>query len=185
VFRDELRSNYAVLPGAGWSPEIGRDFDVAIHAILRAIWRGEFSDDFTKAEKQTVMQVFPVTAQWLGARTWHSVEKTVLDRRLEALRAGAAGLVGHFRRAAMQTHEPLTETGIALCRDFRKFKDDVNYLVALWNDQKDIIELGIDGEQFVELVQKYEKRLQEARDRLESLQKTVRAVEAAKEALSC
>lgn len=177
AFRQEFHSSYATLGIGGnesWSARLGIELDLAIHAILRALWQPA-RPMATAFERELVLRDFPSVARRLEATGW-GIEPTdgraTFDPRLERLKAGLAGLGAANLPAerALVAEDPMSAGEVALlCGRLQKLKDEVRYIDALRLDVRDFLHLQPRDPLTHAIAGKYSFRLDAAMRELEEL----------------
>jgi len=171
TFLTEFHLSYSVLSDARWTQRLGTELDVAIHAVLRALWQPA-TPTVTPLERELVLQNFPATAQRLGAANWTVATQAVFDPQLEALKAGVAsfseGEALQESQAVGVSVQQSPEVGI-LCEAYFRLRRETNYLSNLWRDQYDFSMLAPQSPVSATVRAKYTKRLDDALRELEIL----------------
>ena len=139
TFRDELRRKYGALNASFWTPRLGLEMEIAIHAILRHLWSDDHSAS-SEVERQLVMRHFERTADILKARNWNSGAEPVLEPRLESLRASVAGLNddAQIEGGSAEIAPENVELFGRLCERYAQLNSELQYLSQLWRDLVDM-----------------------------------------------
>ncbi len=165
VFRDELRQKFEKIREEEWSAPRAERLDVAVHSVLRTLWRGSrFVGRFSKPERAAVLMEFPRTSQILKTSQWAVDPKRpessgVMDPGLEKLRAG----VNAFSLLQKNRLEFQPE----LRQSLENLIQETEYLGALWEDLLSLRALGEASEPRRKLEERYRTRLEMARNLLE------------------
>lgn len=165
VFRDELRQKFEQIREEEWSAPRAERLDVAVHSVLRTLWRGSrFEGRFSKPERAAVLAEFPRTSQVLKASQWAVDPKRpessgVMDPGLEKLRAGV--------NAVSLLQKDRLEFQPELRQGLENLIQEAEYLGALWEDLLALRALGDAGEPRRKVEERYRTRLETARNLLE------------------
>jgi hypothetical protein len=125
-----------------WNPQLGMEYEIAIHAIARKISHGDFPyGTFTPREQEFALRYFPKTASLLNARNWKISIPAEFDPELVKLFAGIAALLPRENNLLLQASTPVEpghdQTQLAKnCEDIRELKENADQLHGLWKDLK-------------------------------------------------
>jgi hypothetical protein len=161
TFRDEFDRNYGQLTDATWTPRLGTEIEVAVHAVLRALWQTE-RPSVTPLERKLVLQDFPATARSLGAESWNVASGATFDPELEHLKAGMSSLAdgeAPVSAGISASQGPLTAT---LCQEYLRLMRETVYLSHLSQDQYDFSQLAPQSPMSTAVREKYRQRLDNA-----------------------
>ena len=177
-FREEFHNVYDSTKDAYWKPLDGFEFDVAVHAIFRAIWSSDGTPQvFTAGEQELVLKRFPLTAKAIGAAQWKTSKENVTDRRLETLKAGVLALFGQApsneQTASASAARSVPDS--KLCDRLLRLRSEVDYLEKLWRDQYEMTQLAPESAASVSARERYQQRIQAAEVSLEELRPQVRS----------
>jgi hypothetical protein len=171
TFRDEFHLLYGHLNDQNWTTRLGTEVEVAIHAVLRALWQGN-RPTVTPLERDLALKNFPLTAKTLDAQQWNVASNATFDPKLEALKAGVASLTEGERleeRQAGQVGAAESSRVSELCSEYFRLKRETVYLSNLWRDQFDLALLAPQSPLSTSVREKYTRRLDGALRELEEL----------------
>lgn len=177
AFRDEFHRHYDRIEEDLWTPEQGVAYEIAVHAILRSLWRGEeFTGEFTPAERENVVRVFPRMARKLEASQWKVSTQASFDPNLEWLRAGITSLMSPRDELAALSAEPLPPgeqvTTPDLCGRYDRLKTQADALESLRLEEVALARIAPRSPERSAARESYYRRLETANGELESLRKT-------------
>lgn len=171
TFLKEFDQSYGALSDDTWTERMGVEIEVAVHAVLRALWQPE-APTVTPLERDLVLRNFPITARQLDASKWTVATQAVFDPKLESLKAGVASLSeGESlleNQAAPIEAQQSSEVGV-LCNAYFHLKRETAYLGNLWRDQFDFSLLAPQSQVSAAVREKYSKKLDDALRELENL----------------
>jgi hypothetical protein len=169
IFRKELERFYQGIEEDAWTPELSREVEASVHAVLRTLWRGERPGVYEWIERAAVRAHFPRTARALNARSWaisdsgsqrHPAEPARIDRAFESLNAGLNDLESKKVGSTSQMAPRLM-----------RLRSDLAFLKELRRDAWELEKLNPDSPVLAGLQSRYQDRLLIARAELTSLQR--------------
>ncbi|MGZ3698040.1 MAG: hypothetical protein ACXWP5_07870 [Bdellovibrionota bacterium] len=168
AFRRELHLRWDSLSDLSWDAESGLAYNLAIHAVLRHLWRGGAifpTDRDTPEEREAVLRLFPWTARILGAFTWPVARSWELDPELERLRAGITGL----EAPSIQTRPAKSPEHARACGELSRLDSAAEHLSSVFRDENELTELAPESQDAVQAREMYTHRRDAALQQLESL----------------
>lgn len=158
IFAEELtqiatsRKNPRIEGENPWSPQLGRNLELATHALLRAMWRSAVdSGTFLAGEKEAALKHFPETTAALQAEQWETGQPVPrLDPELESLKAAFSGTISAQKEEVKKRPAPpacgAAETRqLALRGRISELKEDILELDRTWAELQNLA--GLDGSQ--------------------------------------
>ncbi|MCM2321983.1 MAG: hypothetical protein NDJ90_01840 [Oligoflexia bacterium] len=191
VFHRELKLQYGLLRDAYWNAALGAELELAIHALLRALWSGKAPpadraapSGFTGQEKTATLRHFPQTARALRAEDWPLARDPLLDPRLESVKAALASLSeesGADEDRTAQAGPAGLEERSRLCARLQDLRRELAYLDRLWRDQTELVkaEQGSERERTLPVVKdRYARKLDALSRELENFRSEIHAARA-------
>ncbi|MEO5971088.1 MAG: hypothetical protein ABIQ95_14260 [Bdellovibrionia bacterium] len=179
TFLSELRKKYSLIEEVEWSPRLGAEYEIAIHAIERKISHGGiFNQSFTPKEQELALHLFPTTSKLLDARKWDLSRSSQFDPELEKIYAGIASFFSHSPSKNILLFEvsvpiepgPLQTQHEQHCKNLREFEEQIGQLTSIWKDLKILSRLFPKGPNepasFRQTLARYRKLMSEAKEKL-------------------
>jgi hypothetical protein len=165
VFHTELKSRYDILNEVYWSPALAKEYEIAIHAVLRGIWReGSLPANYTWREKTTILELFPKTAWYLDVSNMRTAKHSDRDREFEALLIQFLTLKNVLSEATHLAHH-------ANCSDPTLLSLQILRLNELRKDLELARELAVNSPEETRIQNRYAQELRQAWQLLASVQK--------------
>jgi hypothetical protein len=173
TFQAEMFKRYSLIDEWEWSPHLGIEYEIAIHAIERRISLGEsYSGIFTPTEQELAQRFFPKTARLLDAKNWKTSSSAQFDPELEKLYAEIAPLLSQESNLLFQVSIPIEPSPLQIqnenqCNKLRKLNGELGQLASLWKDLKIFSRITPEGDpSFKRSLARYQNLMAEAKEKL-------------------
>jgi hypothetical protein len=176
TFRLEFHKAYNLIREDEWTDEMGENYRLAVHAILRRLSQGALHYYyFTRSEQKLAIQLFPKTAVQLKIRNWKISPSAQFDPELEKIYAGIDSLLPENLESELTGSRPFSpyltpDFSEDFCGNIRILKSSAAQLYSLWRDLSIMSHVAVTrSKPFKRTLQNYQDLMTQTKEKIEIL----------------